>query len=156
VSGWLPRHPDAVAPLAGLRVLDLSELLPGPFMTQSLVELGADVLKVERPPHGDPLRRSAPALFVAVNRGKRMLQVDLKSNEGRAHVLALADEADVLVESYRPGVVAGWGWIRPRCIGATQGSWWWHSQATARMVLGRSGPATTSTTWPPPGLLEWP
>jgi CoA:oxalate CoA-transferase len=109
VSGWLPRHPDAVSPLAGLRVLDLSELLPGPFMTQSLAELGADVLKVERPPHGDPLRRSAPALFVAVNRGKRMLQADLKSDEGRARVLALADEADVLVESYRPGVVARLG-----------------------------------------------
>lgn len=109
MTGWLPRHPDAVAPLAGLRVLDLSELLPGPFMTQSLVELGADVLKVERPPHGDPLRRSAPALFVAVNRGKRTLRADLKSDEGRARVLELAGEADVLVESYRPGVVARLG-----------------------------------------------
>lgn len=109
MTTWLPRDAEAAAPLAGLRVLDLSELLPGPFMTQSLVELGADVLKVERPPHGDPLRHAAPALFVAVNRGKRTLQADLKSDEGRVRVLALADEADVLVESYRPGIVARLG-----------------------------------------------
>ncbi len=111
---WLPANPDGAAPLAGLRVLDLSELLPGPFMTQSLVELGADVIKVERPPHGDPIRRAAPALFVAVNRGKRSLRVDLKTEAGLATVLTLADGADVMVESFRPGVVAKLGLDWPR------------------------------------------
>lgn len=106
---WLPIDPDAPAPLAGLRVLDLSELLPGPFMTQSLVELGADVIKVERPPHGDPIRRAAPGLFTAVNRGKRSIRVDLKTEVGLATVLALIDGADVLVESFRPGVLARLG-----------------------------------------------
>lgn len=106
---WLPTDPGSPAPLAGLRVLDLSELLPGPFMTQSLVELGADVIKVERPPQGDPLRRAAPALFAAVNRGKRALRVDLKTDAGRDSVLALADGADVMVESFRPGVIAKLG-----------------------------------------------
>lgn len=106
---WLPPDADDGAPLAGLRVLDLSELLPGPFMTQSLVELGADVIKIERPPHGDPMRRAAPALFTAVNRGKRALPADLKTEAGRAAVLALADGADVMVESFRPGVIARLG-----------------------------------------------
>lgn len=109
MTGWRPHGPAAPAPLAGLRVLDLSELLPGPFMTQSLVELGAEVIKVERPPHGDPVRRSAPGLFAAVNRGKRSLLVDLKTADGLAQVLALAEGADVLVESFRPGVMARLG-----------------------------------------------
>lgn len=106
---WLPRDPQATAPLAGIRVLDFSELLPGPFLTQSLVELGADVLKVERPPHGDNVRRVGPALFAAVNRGKRSLLVDLKDPAQRETVLALADTADVLIEGYRPGVMARLG-----------------------------------------------
>lgn len=114
MTDWLPIDPARPEPLAGLRVLDLSELLPGPFMTQSLVELGADVIKVERPPHGDPIRRAAPALFTAVNRGKRSLRVDLKTEAGVATVLALAAGADVMVESFRPGVIArlGLDWLR--------------------------------------------
>lgn len=105
-AAWLPRPAGAEGPpLAGVRVLDLSELLPGPFLTQSMVELGADVLKVERPPHGDAARRMAPALFQAVNRGKRSVQLNLKDATEREQVLRLADEADVLVEAYRPGVL---------------------------------------------------
>lgn len=114
MTGWRPTEADDPRPLAGLRVLDLSELLPGPFMTQSLVELGADVIKVERPPHGDPLRRAAPALFTAVNRGKRCLQIDLKTEAGTAALLVLAAEADVMVESFRPGVIAKLGLDWPR------------------------------------------
>lgn len=109
MTAWLPRDPAATAPLAGVRVLDLSELLPGPFLTQSLVELGADVLKVERPPGGDPVRLGAPGLFAAVNRGKRGLLANLKDPAQRQQVLALADAADVLVESFRPGVLARLG-----------------------------------------------
>lgn len=103
-AAWLPRATEG-GPLAGVRVLDFSELLPGPFLTQSMVELGADVLKAERPPHGDAARRMAPALFDAMNRGKRCFTADLKDDTQRAAVLALADEADVLVEAYRPGVL---------------------------------------------------
>jgi CoA:oxalate CoA-transferase len=112
MSAWLPRDRDAPSPLAGVRVLDFSELLPGPFLTQCLVEFGADVLKVERPPIGDPVRRSSPGLFAAVNRGKRSLLADLKQESQRALVCALVDEADVLIESFRPGVMArlGLGW----------------------------------------------
>lgn len=109
MTAWLPRDPAAPAPLAGVRVLDLSELLPGPFLTQSLVEMGADVLKVERPPAGDPVRQGAPGLFAAVNRGKRTMTANLKDEAQRAQVLALADLADVLVESFRPGVLARLG-----------------------------------------------
>lgn len=101
---WLPRDATVSAPLSGVRVLDLSELLPGPFMTQALVELGADVLKIERPPHGDNLRRMSPALFDAMNRGKRSLLMDLKDPAQREQVLQLVDEADLLAEAYRPGV----------------------------------------------------
>lgn len=112
MNHWLPRARAGSAPLAGVRVLDFSELLPGPFMTQSMAELGADVLKVERPPHGDPVRRSAPALYAAVNRDKRSMMADLKQDGEHTSVLALADEADVLVEAYRPGVMdrLGFGW----------------------------------------------
>jgi crotonobetainyl-CoA:carnitine CoA-transferase CaiB-like acyl-CoA transferase len=112
MSHWLSRAPAGSAPLAGVRVLDFSELLPGPFMTQSMAELGADVLKVERPPHGDPVRRSAPSLYAAVNRDKRIMMADLKQDAARAEVLALAAQADVLVEAYRPGVMdrLGMGW----------------------------------------------
>lgn len=112
MTAWLPRGTAGAKPLAGVRVLDFSELLPGPFMTQSMAELGADVLKIERPPHGDPVRRSAPSLYAAVNRDKRSLFADLKDPVAREAVLALADDADVLVEAYRPGVLdrLGLGW----------------------------------------------
>jgi CoA:oxalate CoA-transferase len=93
------------APLAGIRVADFSELLPGPFLTQSLVELGAEVLKIERPPHGDPVRRTSPGLFGAVNRGKRSIVIDLKAEAGRLDALAVVDDCDVLVEGFRPGVM---------------------------------------------------
>lgn len=112
MSTWPPRETPGSSPLAGVRVLDFSELLPGPFMTQSMSELGADVLKVERPPHGDPVRLGAPALYAALVRGKRTMMADLKQENAKATVLALADEADVLVEAYRPGVMdrLGLGW----------------------------------------------
>jgi len=93
------------APLAGIRILDFTELLPGPFLTQCLVELGAEVVKVERPPAGDPVRRSSPGLFRAVNRGKSSTVIDLKSKSGVAEALQLLETSDVLVEGFRPGVM---------------------------------------------------
>lgn len=96
-------------PLDGIRVVDFSELLPGPFLTQSLVELGASVIKIERPPHGDGTRRLAPGVFEAVNRGKASICADLKELDTRERVRDLALTADVVIEGFRPGVVARLG-----------------------------------------------
>jgi len=97
----------ATALLSGLRVLDLSIWRPGPYATSLLVALGADVLKVE-PPGGDPMRHY-PGLFAPINAGKRSLELDLKDSDGRARALALAEQADVLVEGFRPGVMTRLG-----------------------------------------------
>ena len=97
----------ATAPLAGLRVLDLSIWRPGPYATSLLVALGADVLKVE-PPGGDPMRQYA-GLFDSINAGKRSIVLDLKDDADRDRALTLADQADVLVEGFRPGVMARLG-----------------------------------------------
>jgi crotonobetainyl-CoA:carnitine CoA-transferase CaiB-like acyl-CoA transferase len=97
--------------LAGVRVLDLSRHLPGPLATLLLADMGATVTKVE-PPAGDELRQIGPVgpdgvshAFRAVNAGKTTRRIDLKSPSGRAELLALAAEADVLVESFRPGTM---------------------------------------------------
>lgn len=108
------------APLRGLRVLDLTRLLPGPLATLRLAELGADVLKIEEPGAGDGARamlqsaadRSAgrpSAFYRLVNRGKRETRLDLKSETGRTVLRALVRESHVLVESFRPGVMARLG-----------------------------------------------
>jgi len=105
-------------PLAGIRVLDLSRLLPGPFLTMVLGDLGADVVKVEDPRLGDYMRAIPPARggfggrFLAVNRHKRSLALDLKSPVGREAFLKMCEKADVVVESFRPGVMdkLGVGW----------------------------------------------
>jgi crotonobetainyl-CoA:carnitine CoA-transferase CaiB-like acyl-CoA transferase len=93
--------------LAGVRVLDLSIWRPGPYCTQLLVEMGADVVKIE-PPGGDPMR-VFPELFGVLNAGKRCVAVDLKEATGRAAVLDLARDGDVVVEGFRPGVAARLG-----------------------------------------------
>jgi alpha-methylacyl-CoA racemase len=93
--------------LSGTRVLDLSIWRPGPYATSLLVPLGADVLKIE-PPGGDPMRHY-PGLFAAINEGKRSLELDLKDTDDRARALELAAQADVLVEGFRPGVLARLG-----------------------------------------------
>jgi crotonobetainyl-CoA:carnitine CoA-transferase CaiB-like acyl-CoA transferase len=101
--------------LDGLRVLDLTRLLPGPYCTLLLGDLGADVVKVEEPPFGDPVRAVPPAagedgaVHAALNRNKRSVAVDLKAEEGAEVVRRLADRADVLVESFRPGVMEARG-----------------------------------------------
>ena len=97
--------------LRGIRVLDLSRLLPGPFLTMVLADMGADVVKVEDPRLGDYLRAIPPlkdgiaGRFLAVNRGKRSLALDLKAPAGRDAFLKMAAKADVVVESFRPGVM---------------------------------------------------
>ena len=103
-------------PLEGLRVLDLSRLLPGGFCSLMLADFGADVIKVEDTRMGDYVRWSPPyydgadetargALFLALNRGKRSIRVDLKTDAGKQVLLRLARDADVLLESFRPGVL---------------------------------------------------
>ncbi len=101
----------ATLPLEGLRVLDFSRLLPGPYASLVMADLGADVVKIEAPQGGDYLRFLPPLTgevsyaFHALNSGKRSLAVDLKHPEGQAVVAALAAEADVVLESFRPGVM---------------------------------------------------
>jgi crotonobetainyl-CoA:carnitine CoA-transferase CaiB-like acyl-CoA transferase len=103
------------APLAGVRVLDLSRLLPGGYASQMLADLGADVLKIEEPGLGDyartmpPFTRTVGQAFLAVNRDKRSVALNLKHPEGREALLRLVDGADALLESYRPGVMARLG-----------------------------------------------
>lgn len=98
-------------PLTGVRVLDLSRLLPGPYCTLILAELGADVIKVEDTLSGDYLRHLPPqrgglnGAFYALNRGKRSVSLDLKTEEGKGLLLALVRDTEVIVESFRPGVL---------------------------------------------------
>jgi len=93
------------APLTGLKILDFSELLPGPFMSQSLLELGAEVTKVERPPQGDALRHASPGLFRLVSRGKGSIALNLKDDADRAQALELIAQHDVMIDGFRPGVM---------------------------------------------------
>ncbi|MGW1802445.1 CaiB/BaiF CoA transferase family protein [Streptomyces sp. NPDC001984] len=95
--------------LDGIRVLDFTEWLPGPYATKTLAALGADVLKVERPGTGDPARAARPGLFRSQNEGKRAVALDLKSPEGAEAARTLAARADVLLEGFRPGVMARLG-----------------------------------------------
>ncbi len=110
----MPPLPTA-GPLQGIRVLDLTWVLSGPFCTLTLCDLGADVIKVERPPYGDVSRTTGPMIdgesgyFFSVNRGKRSMALDLTSDEGKAIFLRLVREADVVVENFTPGKMAALG-----------------------------------------------
>jgi crotonobetainyl-CoA:carnitine CoA-transferase CaiB-like acyl-CoA transferase len=119
-----------VKPLAGTRVIDLTQAMAAPFCTMNLADMGADVIKVEPPGEGEPTRRLAAvkrnghsATFMTMNRGKRGLTADLKHPDGVALVTRLARTADVFVQNYRPGVVErmGLGWealrqVNPRLV----------------------------------------
>lgn len=102
-------------PLAGVRVLDLSRLLPGPYATQILADFGAEIIKIEDVRTGDGFRSAKPEIngaslrFLALNRGKRCLAVDLKAPEGREIFLELSKDADVILEQFRPGVMTRLG-----------------------------------------------
>ena len=104
--------------LEGIRVLDLTQYLAGPACTRMLAEMGAEVIKVEAAPFGDPSRAFTPrrnrraGFFVQQHRGKQSICLDLRSDEGIAIVRALADEVDVVVENFSPGVMdrKGWGY----------------------------------------------
>jgi crotonobetainyl-CoA:carnitine CoA-transferase CaiB-like acyl-CoA transferase len=104
-------------PLAGLKVLELARILAGPWAGQLLADLGAQVLKVERPEVGDDTRHWGPpfapdgaaAYFHACNRGKRSVAIDLEAADGQAQVRALASQADVLIENFKVGGLARYG-----------------------------------------------
>lgn len=97
--------------LRGVRVLDFSHVIAGPFATFHLAQLGATVTKVEKPGGGDVMRRTAGGAraFAALNAGKTLREIDIASPDGRAEVLSLARGADVMVDNYRPGVLARHG-----------------------------------------------
>ncbi len=120
---------NAQQPLAGIKVLDFSTLLPGPLATLILAEAGAEVIKIERPGRGDEMRSYEPKFgvdsvnFAMLNRGKKSIAIDLKDAKARESLLPLIKEADVVVEQFRPGVMdrLGLGYdalnaINPRII----------------------------------------
>jgi formyl-CoA transferase len=144
-------------PLEGIKVVDLSHVIAGPFATFHLAQMGADVLKIESP-DGDVMRRGArgPAAFVALNAGKRKLCLDLKNPAGKARLEAEISNADVFVDNLRPGATEalGLGWdavraINPRLVycsisgfgRTTQRSAYDHVvQAATGMTLASGGP----------------
>jgi CoA:oxalate CoA-transferase len=115
LAGAVPQDTDRAGPLAGIRVLDLTHMLAGPYCTWLLGALGAQITKVEMPSRGDFTRGVAPfadsqsIYFMSVNRNKRSVTLNLKHRAGRAAVLRMAERADVLVENNRPGTMARLG-----------------------------------------------
>ena len=107
-------------PLLGIRVVDLTRILAGPFCTALLADMGAEVIKIETPGQGDPLRGQGVIrdglswYFAAFNRNKKSVTLNLRSDEGRAALARLIETADVLVENYRPGVLAAMGFDAAR------------------------------------------
>src|SRR5436305_7419589 len=105
---------NKIGALNGLRVVDVTQVMAGPFASMILADLGADVIKIE-PPGGDSTRTMPGAVgtdspsFNAVNRGKRSVVLNLKTAEGQDALKRLARTADILVENYRPGVLAALG-----------------------------------------------
>ena len=105
----------ATGPLAGLKVLELGQLIAGPFAAKTLADFGADVVKIEPLGSGDPLRKwrllkdGTSVWWQVQSRNKRSLALDLKAAEAQAIVRQLAAEADVLIENFRPGAMEGWG-----------------------------------------------
>ncbi|HEY9389519.1 MAG TPA: CoA transferase, partial [Mycobacteriales bacterium] len=107
---------SSTLPLTGIRVADFTQALSGPYCTMLLADLGADVVKVEIPGRGDDSRHWGPpfvddtaAYFLAVNRNKRSITLDLRSPDGRRAAEALVASSDVVVENWRPGTAARLG-----------------------------------------------
>ena len=106
-------HPTG--PLAGLKVLELGQLIAGPFAAKTLADFGADVVKVETPGTGDPLRKwrllkdGTSVWWQVQSRNKRSIALDLKRPQAQDIVRRLAADADVLIENFRPGAMESWG-----------------------------------------------
>ncbi len=124
---------EPVGPLSGVKVLDLTQIMAGPMCTMLLADMGADVIKIERPGSGDDTRRMGSRLaggiaagFLALNRNKRSIALDLRSDAGKAVFRRMAENADITVENFRPGVMdrLGLGYetlatINPRLVYAS-------------------------------------
>src|SRR6516164_3137690 len=108
-----------VQPLSGIRVIDLTRVLSGPFSTMLLADMGADVIKIE-PPQGDTVRGQGELVnglswyFASFNRNKRSVVLNLREDEGKAVLARLLEGADVLAENFRPGVLAEMGFTEQR------------------------------------------
>ena len=102
--------------LEGVKVLDLTQIMAGPYCTMMLADMGADVVKVEKPNGGDDTRRMGPpfikgesAAFLGINRNKRSIVIDLRSDSGRELAQRMARESDILVQNFRPGAIERMG-----------------------------------------------
>jgi crotonobetainyl-CoA:carnitine CoA-transferase CaiB-like acyl-CoA transferase len=108
-----------MAPLTGIKIVDLTRVVAGPFCTMMLGDMGAEVLKIEEPKHGDDSRAWAPLMagtgsfFLALNRSKKSVALDLKAPDGAAALTRLIESADVLIENFRPGSLAELGFDYP-------------------------------------------
>src|SRR3970040_2120227 len=95
--------------LSGIKIIEIASYVTGPFASQMLADMGAEVIKIEQPGHGDPFRgwgeRNYSATFCSLNRNKKSLTLDLRYDEAREVVLKLASGADVMIENFRPGVM---------------------------------------------------
>ena len=109
------KRPSRPGPLSGLKVLELGQLIAGPFAGKTLADFGAEVIKIEAPGAGDPLRKwrllkdGTSVWWQVQSRSKRSLALDLRTPEGQDIVRRLAAESDVLIENFRPGAMEGWG-----------------------------------------------
>ncbi len=159
-DGW-PEARDGEAgtlPLSGVRVLDLSRIIAGPFATMILADLGADVIKVERSGVGDDPRRWGPpfhgttaAYFTAVNRNRRSIEVDLMSLEGRRVVGVLARAADVVVENFLPAQAQKLGLFEVR---AATGAVWVSLRGAGSDGPGRNQPGVDAMVQARSGLMS--
>lgn len=144
-----PAGPDERhGPLADVRVLDLSRILAGPFSTQIMADLGADVIKIERPGTGDETRRWGPpfaasgsaAYFYACNRGRRSIALDLRTPQDHAVALDLAASADVLVENFLPGTMER--------LGLGDEVLWARNERLVHGVISGYGHSSSRASWP--------
>src|SRR5260370_6217626 len=133
-------------PLGGVRVLDLTRVLAGPFCTMNLADLGAEVIKIEVPGRGDDSRSFAPMMpskdsgyFYSVNRGKRSVTLDLRTEDGAAIFLELAAKSDVVVENFSPGTMSRFkiGYDRLKAVNPT-------IILCSISGFGQTGPMTTA------------
>jgi crotonobetainyl-CoA:carnitine CoA-transferase CaiB-like acyl-CoA transferase len=153
---------EPTGPLKSLRVFDLTRVLAGPTCVQMLADLGADVVKIEKPGSGDDTRGFAPpympgteesAYFIGTNRNKRSVTLDIAKPEGQAIALHLIAQSDVLVENFKVGALAkyglGYGQLKDRFPGLIYA----RSPASARPAPTRRAQVTIS--WPRAWAASW-
>ncbi|MEV0697881.1 CaiB/BaiF CoA-transferase family protein [Saccharopolyspora sp. NPDC050389] len=162
-----PPDSRSQAPLHGVRVVEIGAFMAAPFATMQLADLGADVIKVENPAGGDPVRQTGPFLdghsspFVRLNRNKRSVALDLKTDEGRRLLWSLLDTTDVLVENLRPGALSalGFGYAAvharsPRLVYVSASGWGQDGPLAAQPgldIMAQARAGLMSITGPPGG-----